>query len=133
MGKLLGMLLLILALNLCLVLFLGVDPPGSALYILATNPQNWGSLSLIDYLQDTLTLAGIVGIVVGSLWTKSDFLVFAGISTIFLSFGMGIVEFYQRLVALPQFGPNTYLAILMVSPLILTYLYVILKFWRGND
>ena len=133
MGKLLNMLLVVLAINLALVLFLNITPPGSALYQLIINPQEWGSLSLINYLQDAIALVGVIGIVIGTFFTKSDFLVFAGISSIFFSFGFGLVEFYQRLVALPFFNENTYLAVIIVSPLLLTYLYVILKFWRGTD
>jgi len=132
MGKLLNAVLLVAAINLAMVMFLGASIPGSSLWTLITNPSAWSNLSLIDYIQDTLGLVGLAGIVIGSFFIKSDFLVFAGISTIFLSFGMGLVEFHQRVSStFDAFSP--YITTLMITPLILAYIYVIFKFWRGND
>jgi len=134
MGKLLPMLLFIVAINLSIVIFVGGSVPGGVLWNLITSPMDWGSLSLIDYLTDAVALVGIAGIVIGSFFTKSDFLVFGGITSIFLSFGISFAELYTRFNAWEVLGENgSYIALIFTAPLIVSYLYVILKFWRGSD
>lgn len=134
MGKLLPMLLFIVAINLSIVIFVGGSPPGSSLWTLITNPQNWSSLDLMTLVIDAVALTSVVGIVVGSFWTKSDFLIFAGISGVFLSFGMSIAELYNRLNQWEVMGQNnSYLALIFAAPLLITYLYVVLKWWRNSD
>lgn len=134
MGKMLPMLLFIVAINLSIVIFVGGSPPGSSLWTLITNPQDWSSLDLMTLMIDAVALTSVVGIVVGSFWTKSDFLIFAGISGVFLSFGMSIAELYNRLNQWEVMGQsNSYLALIFAAPLMITYLYVTLKFWRGSD
>ncbi len=134
MGKLLPMLLFIVAINLSIVIFVGGSPPGSSLWDLITNPQDWSNLSLMDFLTDAVALASVVGIVVGSFWTKSDFLVFAGISGVFLSFGMSFAELYNRFNQWEVLGQsNSYIAMIFTAPLLISYFYIILKFWRNSD
>ncbi len=134
MGKLLPMLLFVVAINLSIVIFVGGSPPGSSLWDLITNPQDWNNLSLMDFLTDAVALASVVGIVVGSFWTKSDFLVFASISGIFLSFGISFAELYNRFNQWEVLGQsNSYIALIFTAPLLISYLYIILKFWRNSD
>ena len=134
MGKMLPMLLFIISINLTLVVFLGMDPPGSSLWSLITNPQDWGNLSLIKVMFDAVTLSAVAGIVVGSFWTKSDFLIYATITSVFLSFGISIAELYNIINAWPELGDSaSYIALIFIAPLMMTYLYVVLKFWRNAD
>ena len=134
MGKMLPMLLFVVAIEFALVMFLGATFPGSSLWTLITNPQNWSSLSLMDLMTDAIALSAVVGIVVGSFWTKSDFLIFAGITGVFLSFGFSISKVFTQFNAYPVFGQGqSYIAMLIVAPLIISYLYFILKFWRAAD
>jgi len=141
MGKLVNALIFIFVINLVMILFLGVSVPGSSLWSLVTNPENWSSLSLINFVTDAFLLIGIAGIVVGTLLSKdSDFYVFAGITAIFLSFGASLFEFYQQLNSQSLFSQNLTtsvkpltLAMIIIAPMIIMYLYLALKFWRGND
>jgi len=134
MGKLLSMLLLIVAINLSIVIFVGADPPGSSLWTLITNPQDWGSLSLMNLMTDAIALSAVAGIVVGSFWTKSDFLVYAGITGVFLSFGVSFAELYNSFNQWEVLGEsNSYIALILAAPLLISYIYVILKWWRNND
>lgn len=133
MAKLLPMMLFIVAINLSIVVFIGADVPGSSLWDLITNPQNWGNLTLIGLLDDAILLSSVVGIVVGSFWTKSDFLIFASITGVFLSFGISFAELYTRFNQWEVLGQsNSYIALILAAPLILTYIYTILLFWRGQ-
>jgi len=132
MGKLLAMLLFVFAINLSMVMFLGTTAPGSSFWTLITQPEQWSSLSLLSLITDSIALVG-VGIVIGSFWTKSDILLFAGISTVFLSFGVALAELYTVLQAYPQFASNTYLTTIIISPILIAYIYTLLLFWRGRD
>lgn len=134
MGKLLPMLLFIVAINLSIVIFVGASPPGSSLWTMITSPQDWGNLSLMDLITDAVALSSVVGIVVGSFWTKSDFLIFAGITGVFFSFGISFAELYNRFNQWEVLGQsNSYIALILAAPLLVSYLYVILKFWRNSD
>ena len=134
MGKMLPLLLFVVAINLSIVIFVGGAPPGSSLWTLIFNPQDWSNLSLTNLMTDAVGLASVVGIVVGSFWTKSDFLIFAGITGVFLSFGISFAELYNRFNQWEVLGSsNSYIAIIFVAPLIVTYIYVTLKFWRAAD
>ncbi len=128
------MLLFIVAINLSLVMFLGVDAPLSSLWDLIQAPQNWGNLSLLSLFGDVIGLASVIGVVVGSFWTKSDFLVFAGIAGVFLSFGISISSLFTQLNSNPVFGPGqSYIAILVIAPIVVAYIYFVLKWWRNSD
>lgn len=128
------MLLFIVAINLSIVIFVGGNVPFSSLWDLIVNPQNWSNLSLMGLIGDAVALSAVVGIVVGSFWTKSDFLVFAGITGVFLSFGISFAELYSRLNQWEVLGQsNSYIALIFAAPLVITYIYVILKFWRNAD
>ena len=134
MGKLLSMLLFIVAINLSIVIFVGADPPGSSLWTLITNPQDWSSLSLMGLMTDAIALSAVAGIVVGSFWTKSDFLIYASITGVFLSFGISFAELYTRFNQWEVLGQSSsYIALILVAPLVISYIYVILKFWRNAD
>ena len=135
MGKLLPMLLLIVAINLSIVIFIGGDPPGSALWNLITNQQDWGDLSLMSLLTDATALAAGTAIVIGTfVGAKSDFLVFAGITGVFLSFGISFAELYNRFNSWEVLGQShSYIALILTAPLLISYLYVILKWWRNSD
>jgi len=131
--KLINVLLLIVTINFMMVIFLGISVPGSSLWTLVTHPENWSSLSLIDYIKDSLVLIGATTIIIGSIFLKNDFAVRAGFATIFLSFGVGIAEFYQYLASLSYFTDYTYLAAIFAGGLAMLYLYVVLAFWFKGE
>lgn len=134
MGKLLPMLLFLVAINLSIVIFVGGSPPGSSLWTMIVNPQDWGSLGMMTFITDSLLLVGAVGIIIGTFTKAPDFVTFAGISTVFLSFGMSFAELYNRFNQWDVLGSsNSYIAIIFIAPLVMSYLYIILKFWRNTD
>lgn len=133
MAKLMNMLLLVFAIQVALVLFVGYELPGSTLWNLLTTGSG-GTLQ--DYLKDVIAIAGLGAIVIGSLFVKSDFLVFGGITTVFYSFGASLFSLWRYIDGKSLFGGhegNPWVAMLFVSPMILMYLYTVLSFWRGRD
>lgn len=132
MGKLLNSLLLLGAMELAMTLFLGVSTPATSLLTLIFNLSLWNSSSLITKIMGLTTAASLGVITIGSLLYKSDFFIFGGLAAIFLSYGMVFMQFYNYLNSIPQVQ-NTPVAILITAPLVISYLYVVLKFWRGWD
>ena len=133
-AKMLNALLLIAAMDLSLMLFLGAYTPTMSLITLMLNPVGWTELAFISQLVLAIALVGSVGIIVGSFTgVKSDFIVFAGVTAVFLSYGASIWQVYQRIISVPQFDKSNYLAVLLIAPLIIMYVYIVIKFWRGTD
>ncbi len=134
MGKLLPMLLALVAINLAIVIFVGGTPPGSSLWTMIVNPQDWGNLGMMTFVTDSLLLIGAVGIIIGTFTKAPAFITFAGISTVFLSFGMSFAELYNQFNAWDVLSSShSYFAIIFAAPLVISYLYIILKFWTNTD
>jgi hypothetical protein len=135
MGKMVYLLGMVLASQLALLLVFDQPIPGSTLWSLFTNPQlSWDSLSLTSLLTDTITLISATAIIIGSFWIKYDFLVFAGITGVFLSFGKGLANAWQQIASLAsETGNGPLIASILIGPIIILYLLTILEFWRGKD
>ena len=135
MGKLLPMLLLVVAIQLSMVIFVGMSIPGGYIWELITVPSNWNNINIMSLLGDTIALTSIVGIALGTLLgEKGDFLVFAGVTGIFLSLGISFAELFTQLNAYEVLSFNaSNIAMLITAPILVTFIYVILKFWRNSD
>jgi len=137
MAKLYPLLIVILSIEVCMKLFLGITTPITALFDLVLNPHNWDLLSLISDTSNWLGLAAIGGIVIGSYWSKGDFLVFAGIAIVFFTYGKIFAQLSTTLASMinahSAYGAGTIISFLIIAPMIILYIYTILKFWRGND
>jgi len=139
MAKLAGLLLLVFAINIGLVLIAGQSIPGNSLYNFLINPQDWNASTMLGWLISDIALIGGTALVIGSVAFKNDFLAFAGISTVFLSFGAQLFQLFQWVQSQPIFGGigpegfGTWAATFFVSPIVLLYIYTILEFWRGKD
>ena len=133
MGKLLNSLLVVLAIELSLNMFVGMATPFSSLLSLIFNINLWSTQDLITKIMALALTAGITGIIAGNLLGfKSDFLIFAGLAAIFLSYGMLIMNLGIYLNSTPYIS-GTPIALIIIAPMVVIYLYTILKFWRGWD
>ncbi|MCK4501323.1 hypothetical protein KAU11_12555 [Candidatus Babeliales bacterium] len=134
MAKLMNMLLLIFVLECSLALFVGFDFPGSTFHTWLTTGESGG---FKDYIDEILALSGAATIVIGTVWMKSDFLLFAGITSVFFGFGVASMSKFWTYMAgkglLGAHGGDPWIAILFISPLIIMLVYVCLAFWRGRD
>ena len=129
-----NMLLLFFAIECGLILFVGFDFPGSTIYDWLSTGESGG---IKDYIDEAFALGGATVILIGTIWTKSDFLIFAGISGVFFSFGIAsLFELWRYMASKSLLGgneANPWIAILFISPMIIMMIYVTLAFWRGRD
>lgn len=132
MGKLLNSLLLIAAIEFSMSLFLGQSTPTTSLLTLVFNPSLWSTTDIITKFMSLTTAASLGLIAIGTLLYKSDFFIFGGLAAMFLSYGMVFANLYSYLNSVPGLQ-NTPLVVLIVAPMVITYVYVVLKFWRGWD
>jgi len=101
--------------------------PGSGLYTFLTNPGDFGLNSLISFMSSLLALAGLSGVVIGSLF-RNDLLTFGGFASIVFSFGMALGELFVYVNGF--WGAEA--AVFIVSPMVLLYIMSAISFWRGQ-
>ena len=137
MGKLYPALMLIVAIEIAMKIFLGVTTPVTSILTLILNPYNWSLTAFVISASNIIGLAGIAGIVIGSFWSKGDFLVFAGIAALFFSYGKVFGQFSTTIANVinsqSSSGAGTLISFFIMAPIIILYIYVIFKFWRGDD
>lgn len=135
MGKLVNGILLIMGIYIALVLFTGQTVPGSTLWQLFTS--GWSGLTLFDFIDDTLLVAGGAAIIIGSFVNNnSDTIIFGGIASTFLSFIPGIFTFIEYINSKypgATSGGIAWVGVIFIAPLIIAYIILILDFWRGKD
>ena len=122
------LLLCVLAIQFTLLITGVVDIPGSALYNFLTNPTGWSSADFYGIISGLFLAAGGVAIIAGTMITRSDIFIFAGLAGILLSFGMGLAELWSIVAA--QTNPT--LATILVSPIILIYIMTAVAWWRSG-
>lgn len=127
MAKLTKMLLIVFFVHTILVLTGVVAIPGSTLYSFLSNPSDWDISSLLSLITDLAALAGVTGVVVGTLF-RNDLVTFAGLTLVLLSFGQAFAELWNIVNA--SWGYEA--AVFIVSPLVLIYVFTCLAFWRGQ-
>jgi len=123
------LLTLVLMIQLTFILTGFCTVPTSALRELVVNPMDWSSIDIISLFSDLFLVVGALTIAIGAFLTsKSDLAIFAGVASVFLSFGASLAEVYTQVSS--QF--NVGFAMLFVSPIILIYLVTVIKFWRNT-
>lgn len=127
MGKLTNSLLLVFFIQFILSITLGVNMPGSTLYDFLVNPISWDLNVFLSLLTSLPALAGVTGIAYGTLF-RNDLVTFAGLTVVIISFGQSLPELFNIIKA--QFGYEW--AVLIVSPIILIYVFAGISFWRGQ-
>jgi hypothetical protein len=131
MGKLTGSLIFVFLVQVILIAAGLSSIPGSTLYSFLTNPSNWDLSTLLAALISLPSLAGLGGIVYGTLF-RNDLVTFAGITIVFLSFGQPLIELWQIINSSFPEGIGKLMALLFVSPIILIYILAVISFWRGQ-
>ena len=111
-------------------MLLGIaEIPGTAMYEFLTNPIDWDSTDFLAVISDLfLTLGVAATIIAGTVITRSDIFLFAGIAGIFLSFGLPLAELF---VIISE-QSNVVLATVLISPIILIYVITCVSWWRGR-
>jgi len=124
------LLLVMFAIEITLLLT-GVAPiPGTSLLELLKNPSLWDTSTLIATIGDLFLTTGLGIVIVGAtIVTRSDIFIFAGLSTILLSFVAPLITLFALLQA--QTG-SFILPLIFVGPLILIYPFVVIAWWRSR-
>ncbi len=123
------LLLVVLAIHFSLM-FLGIaDFPGTSLFEFVTNPGDWDTAGFLSaIISDITLLIGIGFIVAGTIATRSDIFLFAGMASLFISFGLPLAELFILVSA----QTNSILATVLVSPMILIYILACVAWWRSR-
>ena len=136
MANLTKLLLITVAITIVLTMTGAAEIPGNAVYNLLTNPGSWGTSSMIDVINNLMTLVGGTLVIVGTLLPgRHDLMVFAGLSAVFLSFGVGFIELFNIIQAESEEilgGGGTWIATIFTAPLVTTYFMTVLSFWRSR-
>lgn len=101
------------------------------------NPQDWSISSLLSAMDSNVFLiGGATAITVGTLWMKSEFLVYAGIASIFLGFGATLFTLHQHISNIPFIAGATgatTVSTILLSGIFVYFLVTMLDFARGRD
>lgn len=123
------LLLVAFAIHFTMIITGVADFPGSALYIFLTNPLAWETTNFLGLLSDLFLSVGVAAtIIAGTVLTRSNIFLFAGIAGVFLSFGLPLAELFAIITA----QSNIIIAIILVAPLILIYVITCISWWRGR-
>lgn len=142
MGKIVGALALVFAIELAISLFVSCVPGGSvsceektSLFTFLLNPQDWSLAGLVNMLQsDIFLIGGATAIVIGSMFFKYDFIVYAGVAGVFFGFGQTLYQWWQQTNSQAVFGDASgIVATILLSGFVLFFIVTILEFARGKD
>lgn len=145
MGKMLNVLLIIFLIEIGMALFITgcINPaPGTeceeqtSLLSWLLNPTDWDFSSLLSVIiQNVFLIGGLAAITVGTLWMKSEFLVYAGITATLFGFGKTLYRLWQEIANIPfldsAIGPVV--ATLFLGGLLVYVFITMLDFARGRD
>lgn len=133
MGKIPMMVVTLFIINLGMVMFIGTSATDSSLWTTFISPVDWTGNALIDFIMNTIALAGVAGIVVGLLTQEARLGIFAGLATILASQAQILYLFFQQ-VQSAALGPFATLgATLFVSSMMIIYIFLVIDWWRERD
>lgn len=123
------MLLVSFAIHLTLLMTGIATFSGSSLYLFLVNPTAWEASPFLFQIKALILLVAGGGIIAGAIYKQFDFIIFSGISLVFLSFGLALAELFSVIAA----QTNVTFASLFVSPLLIIHVMAVLSFWRGRS
>ena len=124
------MLLLIMAINIVFLWTGIVDVPGSSLLDVIMNPSLLSEDGFFwKFIIDTLlSVGGFAAIAAGTLLFKSDTMIFAGLTMVFLTYVRPLADLFAQI----NISTGPVIASLIVSPLVVLYLMTAIAWWRGR-
>ena len=144
MGKMLTALLIVFLIEASISIFMVGEPaPGeeteekTSFFEWLFNPQDWGVSDILGEIDSTIFLiGGAVAITVGTLWMKSEFLVYAGVASVFLSFGATLYRLWQETAKISFFGGEAVgqiMATTLLGCVFIYFLISVMDYARGKD
>lgn len=149
-SKVIGLTILLLIINLSLIIFNYKCDIETGLTSSGDSCETGGVLGIIrdiynldgagtglNYFVGILGIAATVGAVVGSIWTKDLWPIWAEISAaLLITYSSILVNIWQFVYGLPYWGGNTSLALtlsfLFVGPMLLYCIYTLLDWVRSS-
>lgn len=130
--KLMYLVLVVFFINVALVMTGVSGGTINALFSFMQNPFDW------DHNPWSVTMAGVlaaagIGIIVGAMVFRNENLLWYGVAAAFLSFGTPLVDLFNYVQTSIGGTGGTYAAYILVSPLILAYIFVVIYWARGRD
>ena len=142
MGKMMSALLLIFAIEMALFLFVSGDTADStSLFSFLLNP-NISSAPFYIYLTSAISGVGLALIVVGSFFTKTEFIWRAGVVTVFTSFSGVLIRLWQFIekegamfggIGTSGVSTSAVIATIIVGPLLIFFLMAAVDFISAKD
>ena len=146
MGKMLNVLVIIFAVELAMGLFFtgcvaGGDSDNceqTSLFGFLLHPENWSFSALLGMVSENVWLLGGATslVLAGTIWMKSDFLVYAGISGTLFGFGKTLFRLHQAILTTGFFGGDEVggiIATILLGGLLIYCFVAALDFARGRD
>lgn len=128
-NNMIKLLLVVFAVHFTMIITGVADIPGSSLYNFITNPTDWETTNFLGVISDLFLSVGVAAtIIAGTVVTRSDIFLFAGIASVFLSFGLPLAELWTII----SVQINQIVATVLVGPLILIYVVTCIAWWRGR-
>ena len=124
------MLLLVVAINMVFAWTGIVDVPGSSLMDVVLDPSLLLNGSFfVAFLKDSLLAVGGLGLLTaGAVIFKSDTMIFAGLTMVFLTYVRPLADLFAQI----NISTGPVIASLIVSPLVVLYLMTAIAWWRGR-
>jgi hypothetical protein len=129
MANMIKLLLVVFAIHLTLVITGVADIPMSSLYQFITNPTGWETTDFLGLFSDLFLSVGVGALIIaGTVVTRSDIFLFAGIAAVFLSFGAPLAELWTIITS----QVNWIIATVLVGPLLIIYIVTVVMWWRNR-
>jgi hypothetical protein len=97
-----------------------------------SNPTDWNNSPWSGFIGFVLAAAGI-GIIVGAMVFRNENLLWYGVAAAFFSFGTPLVDLFNYVKTGVGGDMGSLIATVMVSPIILAYMFIIIYWARGRD
>ena len=136
MGKIISVLMLVIAIEFGLFWFAGTAQPNNSVVSLVLNPVDWETSGFYIALYGILTALSLVGLIAGAVFSRLDWAIYAGIAVSMATFLASIVKLWQLIssqLGELGFASANLVASIMCAPLIIAVLMIILDYPRGRD
>jgi len=148
MGRLLSLMIFLVALQAILILFEGTTPNATAIWTMARDPFSWYSATIIAEIVAIAVGLGAAAIMLGNaIGIKTDFMIFAVLISSLMTFG-AIISDFAGVIGKDLSGifcagtlatdwascpAAVWLVTITVGMLGLYYVFTVLEWWKNSD
>lgn len=143
MGKMLNALMIVLAIEITLYIFVVPEQAVgdyTSIFDFLLNLQNWANMQWYEILFNSVETIGAATIIAGSIITARDWVWRAGLVTgSILTFGAATIKLFQFIIShitdytSASTSISTGIAMIMVAPIVMYFIFASLDFISGKD